>query len=132
MPMEEKLHCPKCGQMSAVGNISIGSLEMGTCPYCQHQWNQAQQTGQDAATAAMISATSKPCPNCGLPITHYHGHDCHHISPGTGCPSCKQHFCYVCLRKHGTPGHRVWNTACEHKQSFCMSNGIKANLVLQP
>merc|ERR1712190_453123 len=88
--------------------------------------------GQDSATAAVIRATSKPCPNCGLQITHYHGHDCHHISPGGGCPGCRQHFCYVCLRKHGTPGNRVWHADCEHRQTFCKGNGIKDNLAMTP
>ena len=48
---------------------------------------------------------------CGERISHYHGHHCHHISPvgRGGCPRCQQHFCYQCLRKHGTPGAKVWH-----------------------
>ena len=49
-------------------------------------------------------ATFKQCPQCGEGITHYRGHACHHIAPGSGCPSCRRlklphpaHFCYVCL-----------------------------------
>jgi len=44
-----------------------------------------------------ILATTKKCPICQFGVTRYHGHDCHHISPGSGCPNCHQHFCYVCL-----------------------------------
>ncbi len=45
-------------------------------------------------------------------------HDCHHISPGNGCPGCKQHFCYVCLRKHGLPGNREWHKDCDLEGAF--------------
>lgn len=44
-----------------------------------------------------ILATTKNCPTCQFGVTRYHGHSCHHISPGTGCPNCHHHFCYVCL-----------------------------------
>ncbi|KAL1510219.1 hypothetical protein AB1Y20_006547 [Prymnesium parvum] len=69
------------------------------CGYCQHVWDPRAELGDsdynDRATTALIRVTSKQCPNpsCGQRISHFHGHDCHHISPGTnGCPSCHQHF----------------------------------------
>ena len=59
--------------------------------------NQDQNKNQ-----AFIEATTMPCPNCNYRITHYHGHECHHISPMTeGCPNCKTHWCYAC----GTAGN---------------------------
>ena len=44
-----------------------------------------------------IIATTKNCPTCCLQTTHYHGHECHHISPNNGCPNCHVHYCYKCL-----------------------------------
>jgi serine/threonine protein kinase len=47
-------------------------------------------------TCRLIAATTKPCPNCRTGISHWHGHECHHIKPNGGCPACHQHFCYAC------------------------------------
>lgn len=45
-----------------------------------------------------INSTTKPCPKCRIRTTHYHGHNCHHISPvSDGCPNCHTHYCYKCL-----------------------------------
>lgn len=60
--------------------------------------------------------TTKACPRCNYRSTHYHGHNCHHISPDGGylfiniicnsniiiisyfrCPNCKVNYCYKCL-----------------------------------
>eukprot|EP01041_Mallomonas_annulata_P011291 gene11291-23626_t len=61
---------------------------------------------------------SKPCPVCSTPIAHYKGHGCHHIRPGSGCPSCQNHFCYSCLSSTG----KKW-TSCPNKcPLFCHEN----------
>ena len=52
----------------------------------------------DDASAKFIASTSKPCPKCKLLAQHPHGHHCHHISPGGGCPGCGTNFCYKCLK----------------------------------
>ena len=51
-----------------------------------------------------LLATVKQCPQCGVGVTHYRGHACHHIGTGRGCVGCvgagfphPQHWCYVCL-----------------------------------
>jgi len=107
---EQKTHCPRCERLAVINPVGEnGRNAQVRCPYCQYSWNTLADNAEDAATARVIAGTSKQCPNCGLSITHYHGHGCHHISPGTGCPRCKQHFCYVCLRKHGSPGDRRWH-----------------------
>lgn len=129
VPFGQKMHCPQCERL-AIFDVAPG--EQVSCPYCGNNWNYKAHTGEDQATAETIRATSKACPNCGMRITHYHGHDCHHITPGTGCPGCGQHFCYVCLRKHGTPGNRQWNAACEHRQSFCINTDICSHVVATP
>jgi len=46
-------------------------------------------------------STTKACPSCGYRSTHYHGHQCHHISPARppqrgGCPNCHINYCYRC------------------------------------
>ena len=60
-------------------------------------------------TDALLDKTSKACPNCGIRISHYHGHECHHIKPGTGCPGCGHHFCYMCLHTTG----KKWRKECD-------------------
>lgn len=35
----------------------------------------------DKLSHRYVAATSKRCPSCNVPFTHYHGHSCHHISP---------------------------------------------------
>lgn len=47
-------------------------------------------------TAALIKATSTPCPTCGVGETHFHGHGCHHVRDG--CGKCKIEYCCVCLQ----------------------------------
>lgn len=111
------------------------------CTKCRCVWLQghdcvafataaAAHAGEDPATTAFINATSKECPNCHMRITHYHGHGCHHIATGTGCVACRQHFCYVCLALHGTPGAyvRAPLTNCPHGSSFCQLEGLRENL----
>ena len=109
------------------------------CPHCRHRWDLRAGQGDvgydDRASAAYIRATSKACPNksCGCRISHFHGHACHHISPKTnGCPTCHQHFCYVCGRKHGRPGQYRRHPLCSHGSSFCNNSDIHANLVSTP
>merc|ERR1712113_1309739 len=94
------------------------------CTHCNSTWNRV------AINAA--SAASRACPNCGLMITRYHGHGCHHIAPSGGCPKCHQHFCYICERKHGTPGTFEYNRECPHGSSFCRSDDLLASLVKTP
>mmetsp|Transcript_53774 Transcript_53774/g.117340 ORF Transcript_53774/g.117340 Transcript_53774/m.117340 type:complete len:794 (+) Transcript_53774:191-2572(+) len=138
IPESEKVHCPHCKEMS-IGNPSVGTWQR--CPHCSHQWQTAPQEESaaptDDATQAYINATSKKCPNCPQRISHYHGHDCHHISPQTdGCPSCNQHFCYVCLLPHGRPrrfsGPGSFNSNCRHRSSYCTASGIREHLSYDP
>jgi hypothetical protein len=68
---------------------------------------------------------SQACPNCGFRISHFHGHACHHIKPGSGCPNCGTHFCYNCLRR-GTSG-----AACGCRL-YCQNDGILAHLAAAP
>jgi hypothetical protein len=77
-----------------------------------------------------ITATTKNCPECQFQITHYHGHGCHHIKPGTGCVNCKTHFCFKCLSKGSdnlafrgsenccTCESRYWSTFCSDIENY--------------
>lgn len=71
-------------------------------------------TDVDFTTDAFIAATTKPCPSCKMPGTHYHGHACHHISPSGGCTNCKTHYCYRCLSTESE------NIAQRQNRSSCL------------
>jgi len=91
-PFCETVSCRECGEAAHTGK---------TCSEhrCEHE-------GTDDMTRAYIEATSKPCPQCGTRTTHWHGHECHHISPGSGCPNCQTHWCFSCGGAGSVaPGH---------------------------
>ena len=79
--------------------------------------------GHKDATDPYVEATTKACPSCGVRSTHWHGHQCHHISPVSGgCPNCHVHYCYRCLstetenaRLRGGRG----NCECGYWSNFC-------------
>jgi len=76
-------HCPYCARPSCV-----------RCKTAAHPAVACADTQDEAKlTFAFVDATSKPCPQCALRVTHSHGHACHHIRPGSGCPNCATHFC---------------------------------------
>jgi hypothetical protein len=58
----------------------------------------------DEPSIDLMQRMSKPCPQCNTKVAHYRRHGCHHIKPGTGCPSCHVHFCYVCLLPYAAGG----------------------------
>ena len=72
--------------------------ELAALEAVRHEESERRRL-EEEATAALLR-TVKRCPQCGMGISHYRGHACHHIKPGSGCPSCGFHFCYVCLGPH--------------------------------
>ena len=82
------------------------------------------------ATNELIAATTKPCPGCATPTSHYHGHACHHIGyvgGGIGCINCGTHWCFQCGVQHGTARGVAWTGpqkvwGCAHRASFCKSD----------
>lgn len=64
---------------------------------CVSILNKHIRLNRDQASLEVLYTTSKACPFCSIRIIHYRGHSCHHITPGDGCPSCHNHFCYSCL-----------------------------------
>ena len=93
------------------------------CVDCQVEWHQgltcAQYKGEqvDDATQRLLDQ-GKRCPGCGTGIIHYYGHECHHIKPDGGCPTCHHHFCYVCLGSYHDAG------TCQAKG--CTSGGCRS------
>ena len=48
------------------------------CPHCANHWDPLkpgeQGSYEERATLALVSLTTKQCPNCGYGISHFHGH----------------------------------------------------------
>ena len=152
IPFDHRFHCAneKCARMFDVDIASVlaaaraGSARpkvicphcnTASCARCKILWHEmlscdeveAMKSAQkdSSGTDAYIDATSKACPRCGFRISHYHGHACHHIRPGTGCTNCGHHFCYRCLR----PGHSGSACGC---RLFCDNSNIQSCLVQEP
>ena len=106
--------CPFCARDSCV-----------RCNVPAHPLAACGASPDETATRAFIRATSKACPQCSMRITHSHGHACHHIMPGRGCPNCGTHFCYKCLRR-GTSG-----AACGCLL-FCQNDGVRDHIQTHP
>jgi hypothetical protein len=101
--------------------------------------DQPQRDSGDMLVDKFINATTKKCPNCSYRASHYHGHACHHISPGGGCPQCHHHYCYRCessadmnLRERGA-NHLCkcggWSNFCKPLKTC---RDIRLHLVTQP
>jgi hypothetical protein len=83
---------------------------------------EAERCAAASEAAPLPEGVFKRCPGrhadgspCGEGIQHPRGHACHHIKPGTGCPSCHTHFCYACLGPHPcTNGCRMFCTPSVH------------------
>ena len=89
---------------------------------------QSEQDKKDLSSQSIsedfVAATTKPCPKCNFRGTHYHGHACHHISPGSGCPSCRVHYCYVCkctAEENKRERGNEHSCKCGNWSSFCSS-----------
>lgn len=110
VPGVTRLPCEFCG------HVMCGSCWGGEHPRLSCQMARLQREGKDEETKQLIKKTSKACPKCSMAITHYRGHACHHIRPGTGCPGCSTHFCFSCLRPHNSPDchcERFCSPACD-------------------
>lgn len=159
-PTEEQFRCPKCDVQIIVTDQHgerLGST--GACPNCHvsvcvtcgvapfhggmtcTEFNRTAllsggQTPRGRASDKYVKATSKACPGpgCGQAISHFHGHQCHHISPSSdGCSLCHTHFCFQCLhifpQDSGSPNNHTCPNGCA---TFCKSGNIGDNLVTEP
>lgn len=150
IPPERRLACANqdCARLLSVDMDALLLIERPevVCPHCNKKmcarckilWHGALTCDEvsemqgstdigggfhNEASESLVNATTKPCPNCSYRISHYHGHACHHIRPGTGCLNCGQHFCYSCLR----PGRH-----CSACTTFCRTNDLLQNIVSEP
>ncbi|KAJ1449603.1 hypothetical protein M885DRAFT_590380 [Pelagophyceae sp. CCMP2097] len=93
---------------------------------------------EEALSARFIDATSRRCPACAAPTTHFHGHACHHISPASdGCARCRTHWCYSCgqtaAQNEAVRGRRgACACAGGSWSAYCKADDIDAYLVLAP
>jgi hypothetical protein len=153
IPVERRVWCrnPECGP-GAVAAMDVGERRHRAphkfvCVYCESEayalCTQCKELHHpdvgDCARAkaarestsksdVLIQLTSKPCPSCTTSITHFHGHGCHHIKPGGGCPSCHTHWCFACGTASAT---KVDNNYCGSDprcRLFCQSEGIHRHL----
>ncbi|KNC53091.1 uncharacterized protein AMSG_09394 [Thecamonas trahens ATCC 50062] len=124
VPKGETTFCPGCELMCIKPDLSGKSqrqLQRSSrvvCPGCATDWccncsvpwfrhagrscdsiAADEATGRDAATLALLGATSKPCPRCGALISRPRGHSCHHVGGSAGA-CCGYSFCIVCLQPH--------------------------------
>jgi hypothetical protein len=100
--------CPAVGLLRALGPDELSR-------FARIEAERRAAAGREArrvAEAALPEGVFKRCPGlradgtpCGEGIQHPRGHACHHIKPGSGCPTCSTHFCYTCLApyNHGCP-----------------------------
>ncbi len=126
------LHTINCITMELMSRIQ--SLLFQTQQVIQTPSEEEDRSGL-LATDGFILATSKVCPTCEVPVTHFHGHACHHIVPGGGCPNCQKPFCYKCLST-GEENYRATGQPaicqCAGWSTFCEDNAIYDNLELEP
>jgi hypothetical protein len=90
---------------------------------------------QEDFSQPFILATTKKCPTCQFRVTHWHGHSCHHIQPGGGCPSCRVGFCYKCLssaKQNQSARGAAHLCKCGGWSNFCHRENIIENLTLMP
>ena len=101
--------------------------------WIDEQGHIEQSTNNENITDILILSTTKACPSCGFRSTHYHGHQCHHITPARppkrgGCPNCHINYCYRCgateienAKQRGNVSH----CKCTHESSNSSNYSLK-------
>ena len=152
IPVERRIWCknPACGQHAMPMDVGEGRYQTPSkfvCMFCESEayalCTQCKELhhpgtgdckramtwrGTNSKSDTLIKLTSKPCPYCTTPTTHFHGHGCHHIMPDGGCPSCHKHWCFACRTACQT---QVGNNYCASKprcSMFCKSEDIERNI----
>jgi len=120
-----RVTCPHCKTVMCP-RCKIQAHAAITCQEVQAMSSPGASSSSGTKSARLISATSKACPCCGLLISHYHGHACHHIQPGRGCPNCRTHFCYACSKVYVRARPQC---TCS---LFCSSNFLQINIIQTP
>lgn len=55
-------------------------------------WLQEEDDDDSPQDNSIIVHTTKPCPRCKFPQSHFHGHKCHSVT----CGRCRTQRCYKC------------------------------------
>ena len=123
-----KFECGYCETLMCVGCNGDGKTE--PC----HEGETCQQAAarrtieldEDVKeTERLKRLTTKKCPSCNSAVSHWHGHACHHIATGTGCPNCGTHWCYACETTGDNPGFCGSTPRCS---VFCNDRDILQHL----
>jgi len=100
--------CSAADARSDRGRFQCHDCRTELCARCKGTWHAGEDCGTyqarmaeaahgtDAATRRLLRRTSKPCPGCRYPTTHYKYDGCHHIT----CVRCRHDWCYVCSGPH--------------------------------
>jgi len=75
------------------------------------EFDKELKNSEEAANAALLSRTTKQCPNCQVPIEKNQG--CDHMT----CGHCNHEFCWLCLadyRQIMDNDNSYHNRTCEH------------------
>jgi len=129
------VECPFCDEASCVrckilfhGALTCSEVQDIEAERASGAGGGAEGGGREKSGLSMelIRATSKPCPSCSMSISHYHGHACHHIAPGTGCVNCGYHFCFSCGQPAG-PAIPAGSSGCSCP-IFCINDDILSNI----
>ncbi|KAJ8598657.1 hypothetical protein CTAYLR_003059 [Chrysophaeum taylorii] len=89
LPVSRRCFCPTCNRVAEVADDDPALVR---CPYCSESfcrkclvpWHvgatcdeyQARRGNVGDNSAALVKATTRPCPICSTPTTHWHGHGC--------------------------------------------------------
>jgi hypothetical protein len=84
-------------------------------------WLQEEDDEDDSHDNSIILHTTKPCPRCKFPQSHFHGHKCHSVT----CGRCRTQRCYKCNQTRCNCGGGY----CKHLQGLA---DITDYLVLEP
>ncbi len=102
--------CPKCnawscgcvgGSVARCPSSACAALYCVLCKESAHagrtcdEASGAARAKEDSVSRAYLEKVAKPCPLCAMPITHFKGHGCHHMTCPN--PTCRHQFCWVCL-----------------------------------
>ena len=132
---ECRVECPFCDRASCVrckilfhGALSCSEVQDIEAERASGAGEGGSGGGREKSGLSMelIRATSKPCPSCSMSISHYHGHACHHIAPGTGCVNCGYHFCFSCGEPAG-PAIPAGSSGCSCPV-YCINDHILSNI----
>ena len=140
-------------------DMAVGQTPPARCPQChvdfcrrclcrwhfgqtceEHKRHRRESEDLESLDREYIEQTSKPCPRCSFPTSKFHGHGCHHISPGTtrgGCLRCSTHWCYACgatAEENEAERHRKSRCRCDSGSwsTFCSTIDVSKYLQQEP